>query len=354
MDRRVLTRSFGVWLLLLGAFASAVAQAEGREVVALVGAGRDTVTLNAFFPTVLRVQVGDSVTWRNNTDEIHTVSFVAGVPADQITFGTLGPKGPMVNPNAAFPTRAPGAPAETYGGTGLVSSGIMSDEPAGPGAPPNDAFTVTFDRPGTYAYFCLVHEEFMMGTVTVEPAGSEGIPTPEEVLAQAQAEIEPLLASLEMVRGAASEVRREPGPSDTEFVFVKAGVMDLFTPDPRAELLEFLPNDVTVRSGDTVVWGSASFHTITFSPLPPSPAFIVPEPQEAGPPHLYLNLVALMPAKPAAVYDPLQYFNSGDTGFFSMNGTSWALTFEEPGVYEYACLVHEAQGMRGTVTVVGR
>jgi plastocyanin len=102
------------------------------------------------------------------------------------------------------------------------------------------------------------------------------------------------------------------------------------------------------------VWGSSCFHTISFIPLPPSPEFILPEPQEAGPPHLYLNMAVLMPAKPAAVYDPLQYFNSGDTGFFSMNGASWALTFEEPGVYEYSCLVHEALGMRGTVTVVGR
>jgi plastocyanin len=339
----VRSRTFVLLSTIALALTNAHAQSGPREVFALVGAGRDTVNVNAFFPTVLRVHVGDTVTWTQNSHDLHTVSFVAGLPASEITFGTLGPKGPMVHPNAAFPTRAPGAPVETYSGHGLVGSGILELD---------DTFSVTFDEPGTYAYFCLVHEEFMMGVVTVEPVGSAGVPSVEEVAAQAQAEIEPLLANLEAVRGPASEVRSEAGPNDTEFVYVKAGVVDLVAPDPRAELLEFLPQDVTVRAGDTVIWGSSGFHTVTFSPLPPGPEFILPEPQEQGPPHLYLNMDVLIPAKPAAVYDPLQYFNSGDIGFFSMNGASWALTFEEPGVYEYVCVVHGFLGMAGTVTVL--
>lgn len=36
-----------------------------------------------------------------------------------------------------------------------------------PGAPPITKFTVTFEKPGTYSYLCIVHP-WMTGTVTVK------------------------------------------------------------------------------------------------------------------------------------------------------------------------------------------
>jgi plastocyanin len=33
---------------------------------------------------------------------------------------------------------------------------------------------------------------------------------------------------------------------------------------------------------------------------------------------------------------------------------TWALTFATPGVYQYDCALHRPQGMKGTITVVGR
>jgi plastocyanin len=354
MRTRVLRRLLVPTVTVAALCGTVLAQDGPREFVVLVGAGQDSTTLNTYFPEVLRVRVGDTVTWRLNSDEIHTVSFAFDLPAEEVAFAVLGPQGPMVNPMAAFPTRPPGAPVEAYSGTGFVSSGIMERESPVPDAPPNDTFTLTFDQPGTFAYYCLIHEKFMVATVTVEPAGATDLPTPEEVEARALAAVEPLLAALEEVRSMAQEARVEPGPGGTDLVFVKAGILDVLTPDVRSELLEFLPQDVTVRAGDTVVWGSTGFHTITFVPRGPTPPLVVPEPQEAGPPLLYLNLEVLTPAKPDPVYDPQQYYNSGDIGFFSRGGASWALTFEQPGVYDYVCAIHEQLGMVGTVTVVPR
>ena len=46
---------------------------------------------------------------------------------------------------------------------------------------------------------------------------------------------------------------------------------ELFSGDGRAHVNEFFPKDTTIRAGDTVVWGSTYFHSVTFSPtLPPT------------------------------------------------------------------------------------
>ena len=328
---------------------------EPRTLTAPVGAGLETTTFNAFFPGLLRVRAGDTVTWKLESDELHTVSFVQGVPLEQLTFAVPVPGGAqgelMANPMIAFPTRFPGAPVETYSGEGFVSSGLMSKQAPAPNVPPNDAFSLTFDTAGTYQYICLVHEEFMVATVVVEPATAADGPSQDEIDAQAEAEMAPILADLEVSKQAGGQAGSAPGPNDTTLWFVKAGILDFVTADPRAESLEFLPKNLTVKSGDTVIWGSTGFHTITFDPVAPPPEFIIPEPQQAGPPLLKINPEAAIPARPAAVYDPTQYYNSGVVGIFAPDGASWALTFDQPGTYEYICIVHRALGMKGTITV---
>ncbi|HIM48314.1 MAG TPA: hypothetical protein EYM32_05510 [Dehalococcoidia bacterium] len=55
---------------------SATVATEPRELNLLVGSGRDTEAILQFFPRNLTVKVGDSVTWKIDTDEIHTVAFL--------------------------------------------------------------------------------------------------------------------------------------------------------------------------------------------------------------------------------------------------------------------------------------
>jgi plastocyanin len=98
--------------------------------------------------------------------------------------------------------------------------------------------------------------------------------------------------------------------------------------------VEFLPAEVTVDPGTTVVWKntSSSQHTVT--------------------------------AYGAAIPGNADYFASG--GFSSqvaaedawvdgeggiVQSDTYEHTFEVPGTYEYYCIPHETAGMRGTVVV---
>ena len=151
--------------------AAAPVSAEPRELNLLVGAGRDTETIMAFFPRNLRVRVGDTVTWKIDSDEIHTVTFLpegARVPEFFSSIPGEEPGNFMMNPQVAFPTRLPGAGVESYDGAGFFTSGILSEIPQGPpGTPPNDRITLTFAQAGTFNYLCLIHSGNMTGTVEV-------------------------------------------------------------------------------------------------------------------------------------------------------------------------------------------
>jgi len=82
----------------------------------------DTVTINnfAFSPAILSVAPGTKVTWTNKDEEPHTVT-----SADA--------------------------------GATFKSAALDTD----------DKFSFTFDKPGTYKYFCSVHPH-MIGTIVVK------------------------------------------------------------------------------------------------------------------------------------------------------------------------------------------
>ena len=117
---------------------------------------------------------------------------------------------------------------------------------------------------------------------------------------------------------------------------------------------EFLPRDTTITAGDSVVWGSTGFHSVTFNPLPPAPALNLLETLPDGTQAIINNPQAFDPTKPSAVYDPTRFFSSGNLSQNQPNGTAWTLTFDTPGVYEYYCSVHLDLGMKGTITVLAR
>jgi len=327
---------------------------EPRSLTVLVGVGQDTASGSAFFPQSIHVRAGDMVTWRLNSDEPHAMAFLSGQPYPPIPVPVPGggPGEAMFNPQIAFPSRLPGAPVETYSGTGFRGSGVL-DKRAPPGAPLNDAFSLTFDTPGMYPYVSLFSRQIMQGLVIVEPAIATGLPSQADVDAQAQAEMAHMLARVDAARAQAQSVRREPGPNNTSILHVRAGARDEVE-ELGAEVLDFFPKDLTVRAGDTVVWGSTFFHTATFVPTPPIPDLFIERHQDAGPPMLLLNPLAFAPAKPAAVFDPAQHFNSGLIGPFGGGSFTWALTFERPGTFEYVCVFHHEFGMKGTVTVQAR
>lgn len=88
-----------------------------------------------FAPQTVRIQAGETVTWRNTSELVHTVTADEELASDPS--------------NVRLP-----AGAEPF------DSGDIS---------PGESFSRTFDVPGTYEYFCIPHEmQGMVGTVIVE------------------------------------------------------------------------------------------------------------------------------------------------------------------------------------------
>jgi plastocyanin len=372
----------GMFLALLpgGSERSAIAEAQQpsrgsggpRTVTVLVAGGHDTIVLDSFFPRNVRVRVGDTVVWKFNGDEnhhLHTVTFsggpfsgpqlavAGGVPGEALPdFWVPVPGGQpgelMWNPTQAWPTRSPGAPVEKYDGRTYAHSGHMRMNPLVPGMPAAREFSMTFTKPGLYRYACQLHAH-MHGTIEVVPASSKDVPSQAEIDREAKAETERLLELIEKGKALAKNVRSQPGPNGTAFWYVRAGVFDRSV-EMGGILFDFAPKELTVKAGDTVIWQSVDPHTITFVPAPPPPVLFDVRPRQDGPPFIVRNEKIWQPAKPASVYDAAQYFNSGAIGVTTPQGTSWALTFDKPGVYEYICALHHPMGMKGTITVAAR
>jgi plastocyanin len=348
------------------------AQTAPRTVSVQAGAGQDTVEILAFLPEKVRIRVGDTVTWQFEGD-IHTVTFTAGakpaglvIPSSQAPPGEVIPRvflpvpgAPpgvnMMNPALVFPTRKADQPVEKYSGTGYINSGMMSKTTLFPGTPPIQTFSVAFDTPGTFQYLCLLHQEFgMRGTVEVVPATASDVPSQAELDTRAQQELAALQTLLEQARGQGKQGRSEPGPNNTKLWRVLAGNSLVDINDGRVQLSEFVPKDVTIQTGDTIIWESRFFHSVTFVPTPPPPDRFLPERLADGTVQLIRNPVIFNPARPAGVFDPTQVFNSGTIGVFPGPGITYALTFETPGIFKYFCGIHRDQGMEGTIIVQQR
>ncbi len=101
----------------------------------------------------LTIHTGDKVVWNQlNFMEIHTVTFLAaGQPIPDFVLPDLS-----INPVAAAPSGS-----GSYNGTGFYNSGVLQ---------PGQNYSLTFTKPGTYDYKCLIHDEMkMVGEVIVLP-----------------------------------------------------------------------------------------------------------------------------------------------------------------------------------------
>ena len=301
----------------------------------------------------------------------HTISFTSGMrvegpltpnnfvaPGEVVPFGNAPIAGrpglTMLNPPANFPMKSPEISGDTYSGVGFVSSGRLSRPEWLAGTPPVETFSLSFDTPGTYEYHCLVHQNFMTGSVEVAAATARDVPGPAEIDAKAQQEIAVLSGLMDRAKAQGEQAQSAPGPSNTSLWFVLAGNTQNQIEDRRVQLLEFLPKDVTVTAGDTVIWSSAFFHSVTFNPTAPDPERFLPEVQPDGSLIAVRNPAIFSPARPTAVFDPTQYYNSTPLGPNPPGRLSWALTFERPGTFEYFCGIHREEGMKGSITVVPR
>ncbi|MEY2417554.1 MAG: hypothetical protein QOG90_234 [Actinomycetota bacterium] len=141
------------------------------------GAHLDGYDDREFFPATFHARVGQTVTWLINTNPAHTVSFHVPRYLPVIIVGKDGTA--RGNPETTEPRNGPGYPADavqaapgentgppppvtvnagSYDGQKFLSSGASFGGPM--------LYSVTFTRPGTYPYACLLHPR-MVGELVV-------------------------------------------------------------------------------------------------------------------------------------------------------------------------------------------
>jgi len=349
LPRRV--RSLGLAAAVLLALAiplPSVAASDSVTYTVLVGYSlpEDGVNIDAYFPAQLTVHVGDTVTFKQNAPEIHTVTFLA---PSQEKPQFEGPDFPVVDPAIAYPV----LPADSlYDGTGYVNSGLMSTDPSFflPGEQVT-SFSLTFTKAGSFPFYCIVHGDPMSGTINVvDPSAT--ISSPEEVDAQAAQAIDDMLTAVPDAIQAANDA--VPAPEDngdgTTTYHVDAGFES-----GQIGLMSFFPNKLQVHPGDTVIWRLVTVpHTITFLNGDPEPALVVPgawPPPSGDTATVMFNPAILGPSD--NVDQPLNATDVFNSGFLPQPGAEFSLTVGDvSGQIPYICLLHDASGMSGELDVV--
>ena len=144
---------------------------QGAPTGLTVRAGNDkkTVAVLGFFPGTKTVKVGQQVTFAvsKKTTETHNVAFAPQAYAGELAGAFIGPAG--IDPRTAYPSEKPGTPLVVNGashGNGFVNTGMLD---AVKSTPLPKSAVVSFSKPGTYQYYCIVHGAEMKGTITVKP-----------------------------------------------------------------------------------------------------------------------------------------------------------------------------------------
>ncbi len=313
------------------------------------------VGVMAFFPADLTVHVGDTVHWVQNTNEIHTVTFLGGGAAPDLLLPDLTfPMDPMVPSPLFFNPMAVNqiAPDGRLGNnTTFVNSGLMGRE-----AGQYRFFDLSFTAAGTYDYLCLVHGAMMSGKVTVVDPGTS-IPSPNQALAEGRREMARSRQEIPAVMQAAQQ-QIEPSTVNPDGTMTHHVMMGYNS--GQIDLMRFFPDKLVVRPGDTVVWEMSAFnvapHTVTFLNGQPDPGLVTPVPQPGDvPPLLYINPAVLFPSP--STPSPLLRSGMYNSGLMNpVPGTTYSLVVGDvrPGLLPYLCMLHDTSGMKGTLMVVPR
>lgn len=269
-----------------------------------------------FYANDITIDAGDSVTWRIASEEPHTISFLAP--------GQTPP--PPGSPGVTRP-----AGGTTEDGTTFTSSGLIGV---------SKTYTLTFPKPGTYAYMCLIHRPEMLGKIIVQKAGT---PYPHS---QGYYTHAGELDEWHDLNAAQTSVQLFPYPDrGTTLAAGIAPGLAIGKPS-QSTVLRFLDTDdaptidaaedVVIKVNTTLTWVNQSNnepHTITLpkagQPLPPLPPFAPPS------------------GLPGNIYDGTVLTNSG----IVLPGHAYHLKFVKAGTYTYYCLFHDDEGMKGFITV---
>ena len=225
-------------MVLLGALAlapvtaaSAATPGGARTWHVLVGgqSADRAVQADGYYPHVITIDAGDTVTWALNTVQLVGVSF-AGTCAD--ISSSCAPQDCLTIFREDFQDFSPCGPSRYDGVTGLAQSGMMVspvysnwDTSIPHGA---TTYSLTFTRPGVNIYFDQ-SVTGMRGVVVVHPAGTPYPFTQAQYSAQAQQQLQADLAAGAQARGDAQPVTASAGPGGTATYHVALGANPLET-----------------------------------------------------------------------------------------------------------------------------
>jgi plastocyanin len=324
MSHRPSRRSIAVAVLaLLGSLgvggaltAQAAPTSTAQTYTVLVGSQSPHMAVQGmqFLPGDVTIDAGDTVLWKANSAEPHTVTFFKdGAP--QASLPEFNPGDPMANTKQGGNTFEP----DTYYNSGILNNVAAGADfgPFPPGVTHSPSYSLTFPNAGTFTYYCLVHGMMMRGVVHVQPAGAAYPYTQDEVTADAQWQARAINrdgAVLRLQALAATTAHRVIMGAD----------------DGHAMVMRFYHHRVVIHRGQKVHFVNTMGmgpHTVTFGQEPQGLALFAP----SGHPMNYrggsLN---------SGIMPPMARFT---------------VTFNKVGTYHYVCALHDFMGMVGTVVV---
>lgn len=294
--------------------------------------GNDAHQALAFLPNEIWIHSSDSIAWTFAADEVHTVTFLQAGQVRQSRFAGCPGVPSGVTPDFSV-----------FDGTACVNSGMVSNVTALPSRP---TYTVVFPVTGNFKLVCLAHPN-MTATIHVL-ALSTPLPHDQDFYDREAQRQRAELLSDEMV-----SIPHHHG-SD-----VTAGVGRIIGNGggtQTASVMRFMHAAKVIHVGETVEWTSAeavTSHTITFGPEPdplnqmPPSANVTVDP--GGARHAIISSTS-----DAVHYGFITEAPQDRTGLAQAPSgvTRFRVTFTQPGVYNYKCVLHDNLGMLGEVIVL--
>jgi plastocyanin len=294
----------------------------------------------AFLPNEIWIHAGDSITWRWDADDIHTVTFL---PATE-------PRPPFGVPPLSS------SPATFDGSTSVITPPLV--QPA--------TFTVIFPSAGNFKLVCLVHER-MTGAVHVLDL-SQTLPHDQDFYdRQAADQRRDLLSDRD---GHLEEACRQHGDQEGEHHhhsvdahLVTVGVGEISATAGGSQTLSvvrFIDDKIVIHAGQTVEWNNhdpVTPHTVTFGiepkdPVPPS-GNVNKDPDADGALHGTISSNADSVHSGLIVAPPQERLGVPESPPVPPLGvTRFRVTFTKAGTFPYICALHDNLGMKGMVIVL--
>jgi plastocyanin len=258
----------------------------------------------------------------------------------------------------------------TYNGDSDLNSGFLTNH-NGTAAPSEFYVSIQLDSgPTTVHFFCALHPG-MVGQVRVLPNNSDntGSGTSETKMATDAA----AQYATETTAGLAAETAANQTAVTTNSDGSKTVTMTAGTNAPHVEVMEMLPNNLSIKAGDKVTWVDKGFdiHTVTFpkgsgsnsvDPFQPpvcEGTGTTDTPATSGPPTFGCS-------SPDAIEMPLEIGPKGPTAIASASTVAtsgvllsalagaplpdrYTFSFPNAGTFAYQCRIHD--NMIGTIAV---